>query len=161
MQNLNPNRAAALAALLMSTAPALAPATAETTAAEVVEEVIVEEVVASDGEVVDVVIEEPVEVVEVIEDGFASDVERVSYAIGVDIGRSFSSQDLEIDMAVMQEALSAAYAGDDLRQTEEQSMLALRTLQETMMARQEVEAAEAGAVNREAGEVFLAENGEP
>ena len=148
MQNLNPKRAAALAALLMSAGPVLAPALAE----EVVEEVMVEEVAAPDGEVTEVVVEE------IIDDGFANDMERVSYAIGVDIGRSFQSQDIEIDVATMQEALAAAYAGDELRQSEEQSMTALRTFQERMMERQGAEAAVAGEANREAGEVFLAEN---
>ena len=157
LQKLNPQCAAALAVLLMSTAPALAPA--ETVTEEVVEDVVVEDVMSPDGEVTEVVIEEPVEVVEVIEDGFASDEERVSYAIGVDIGRSFKSQDIDIDVATMKEALGAAYAGDELRQTEEQSMEALRVFQESMMLRQQAEAGLAGEANREAGEGFLAENG--
>lgn len=181
MQNVNPTCAAALAALLMSAGPVLAPAGAETAVVDTVEEVsdaaadavadAADSAAAAVTETADAAVDAASDAVEAVmpgdatadaaasDDGFASDRERVSYAIGVDIGRSFKSQEIDIEIDLLQEALGAAYAGDDLRQTDEQSMTALRTFQQSMMERQQAQASEAGAANREAGVAFLAENG--
>ncbi len=93
------------------------------------------------------------------DDGFASDRERASYAIGVDIGRSFKSQSIDIDVDVLGRALRAAYTGQALRQTQQQSEAALRKFQETLAQHQEEQAAQDGVANREVGAAFLAENG--
>lgn|GEM_PF-298200 len=184
MQNINPTCAAALTALLMSAGPALAPADAEPAVAEAVEEVAdgaaeavadaADRAAAAATETAAAAVDAASDAVDAVmpeagaaddagdaaatDDGFASDTERVSYAIGVDIGRSFKSQEIEIDMDLLQEALGAAYAGDELRQTDEQSMAALRTFQQSMMERQQAQASSAGQENREAGAAFLAEN---
>ncbi|MEM9881819.1 MAG: FKBP-type peptidyl-prolyl cis-trans isomerase [Planctomycetota bacterium] len=96
------------------------------------------------------------------DDGFANDVDRVSYAIGRDIGTNFSSQNIEVNVDVMVEALRASYAGEETRMTDEQAMSAIQTFQqqmqmkqmEAMMKQQE----EALAKNTEEAELFLAAN---
>ncbi len=151
MQNVNPHCAAALAALLLSAGPALAQNGAADVAEPAVE--VVEGVVDAAAELLGTSAPE-------VNDGFASDVERYSYAIGVDIGRSFKTRDVEIDVDAMREALGASYAGEALRQTEEQSLAAMRNFQEVMGGRQAGQAAELSAANRKAAAAFLTQNGE-
>ncbi len=97
-----------------------------------------------------------------VDDGFANDVERLSYAIGMDIGNSFKSQDIEIDPGVIAEALATSYGDGEARMTDEQAMAAIQKFQsdmqmkqmEAMMKQQE----EAVAANTAAAEAFFAEN---
>jgi len=150
MQHAKPTCAAALAALLMSAGPAFAPAAAEAgdhaaAAAEGHDHGAHHGHdhghADSHGEAAS-------------GDGFASDVQRVSYALGVNIAQSFKQpgQEIELDMAVLSEALQAAYTGGELRMSDEESL-------RKMGERQKAQAAEAGAENRAAGTAFLAENG--
>ena len=157
MQHAKPTCAAALAALLMSVGPALAPAAAEAgdhaaAAAEGHDHGAHHGHdhghADSHGEAAS-------------GDGFANDVQRVSYALGVNIAQSFKQpgQEIELDMAVLSEALQAAYTGGELRMSDEESLAALQGLQRKMGERRKAQAAEAGAENRAAGTAFLAENG--
>lgn len=157
MQHAKPTCAAALAALLISAGPALAPAAAEAGdhAAAAAEGHDHEAHHGHDhghadshGEAAS-------------GDGFANDVQRVSYALGVNIGQSFNrpGQEIEVDAAVLAEALQAAYTGGELRLSTEESVAVLQGLQKKMVERQKAKAAEAGAENRAAGAAFLAENG--
>ncbi|MEM1108925.1 MAG: FKBP-type peptidyl-prolyl cis-trans isomerase [Planctomycetota bacterium] len=99
---------------------------------------------------------------EPVDDGFASDAERVSYAIGMDIGNNFSSQGIEIDPAVMAEALVASYTQGELRMTEEQAIAAIQKFQQQMQQKQMeamlAQQQEAVAANAAAAEAFFAEN---
>lgn len=153
MQNVNPHCAAALAALLLSAGPVAAQTDVTEQAAQAVEEVV--DVAA---ELLDASEPEGVSA-EAVGDGFASDVERYSYGIGVDIGRSFKTQGIEISVETMREALGAAYAGDALRQTEEQSLAAMRSFQEMMGSRQAAQTDEQIGARRAEATAFLAKNG--
>ena len=157
MQHAKPTCAAALAALLMSVGPALAPAAAEAgdhaaAAAEGHDHGAHHGHdhghADSHGEAAS-------------GDGFANDVQRVSYALGVNIAQSFKQpgQEIELDMAVLSEALQASYAGGELRLSADESLVVLQGLSRKMVERQKAQAAEAGAENRAAGAAFLAENG--
>ncbi|MEO1235701.1 MAG: FKBP-type peptidyl-prolyl cis-trans isomerase [Planctomycetota bacterium] len=95
-------------------------------------------------------------------DGFASDLERISYAIGLDIGGSFRTQDIEIDPELMAEALAAAYRAEEVRMTDEQAVAAIQSFQIAMQQKQfeaQMKAQEeAVAANTAASETFFAEN---
>lgn len=96
------------------------------------------------------------------EDGFTNDADRLSYAIGMDIGNSFQSQGIEINPEVMAEALAASYSQGELKLSQEQAMAAIQKFQqemqmkqmEAMMKQQEAASAE----NTAAAEKFFAEN---
>jgi FKBP-type peptidyl-prolyl cis-trans isomerase len=96
------------------------------------------------------------------DDGFDNAVDRLSYAIGMDIGSSFSTQDIQINPDVLAEGLGSAYAGEELRLSEEQAMAAIQQFQQEMQAKQMQEMMkaqeEAVAENTEAAETFFAEN---
>ena len=91
-------------------------------------------------------------------DGFENDTERFSYAVGMDVGGSFRTQDIEVVPELMAEALAAAYADEELRLTEEQALSAIQRFQARMMEKQEAEAGAAAEENKAAGATFLEEN---
>lgn len=104
-------------------------------------------------------------------DGFASDVERVSYAIGLNIAESLKGAGFEIDSDVLTEAITTSFAGDELRMSEEQVMATLQQLEQQMQARQMEEmqqmmaeqqaaAAEQAEDNVAAAATFFDENGQ-
>jgi FKBP-type peptidyl-prolyl cis-trans isomerase FklB len=87
------------------------------------------------------------------------DVADQSYALGVDVARSFLGQDLELDVKAFQKAFAATMAEKTLKMDDDTVQAALMALQTATMARQEAKRAEQAAANAAAGEAFLATNG--
>ncbi|MFN8361220.1 MAG: FKBP-type peptidyl-prolyl cis-trans isomerase [Candidatus Kapaibacterium sp.] len=84
--------------------------------------------------------------------------DKVSYSIGVQIGKNLKDQKVEIDPKILSEALKAAFTGAKLSLTDEQIAATMQQFQTEMMAKQEAEAKNAGSEARKKGEAFLAEN---
>jgi FKBP-type peptidyl-prolyl cis-trans isomerase len=86
--------------------------------------------------------------------------DRISYTIGMDIGRSLAEQDMDLNLDLLVEALQATYRGEDTRLTEEEALAErdafMQRRQQEMQAQQSQEAER----NLEAGQAFLAENRE-
>ncbi|MEO0515196.1 MAG: FKBP-type peptidyl-prolyl cis-trans isomerase [Planctomycetota bacterium] len=99
---------------------------------------------------------------ESVDDGFASDVDRLSYAIGMDIGNSFNAQGIEINPDVMAEALATSYSQGEVRMNQDQAMAVIQKFQQDMQQKQMEammkEQEEAVATNTAAAEAFFAEN---
>ncbi|MEM1028339.1 MAG: FKBP-type peptidyl-prolyl cis-trans isomerase [Planctomycetota bacterium] len=97
-----------------------------------------------------------------VDDGFANDVDRVSYAIGMDIGGNMQANDLEINPAVLGEAIATAYTQGETRMTPEQAMAVIQRWQQQMQMKQMEammkEQEEAAAANTAASEAFFADN---
>lgn len=86
--------------------------------------------------------------------------ERLSYTIGMDIGRSLSEQDMDIDLDLLVEALRATYAGEETLMTREEALAEREEFMEQRQQEMQAEQQEAAARNQEEGEAFLAENRE-
>lgn len=85
---------------------------------------------------------------------------RLSYTIGMDIGRSLSTQDMELDIDVVMEALRASYLGEETLMTQEEvDAERERFIQQRQQEMQQERNAE-GDRNLEEGEAFLAANAE-
>jgi FKBP-type peptidyl-prolyl cis-trans isomerase FklB len=102
---------------------------------------------------------------------FAAEVElktekdRISYAIGVDIGRNITNRQVEVNTDALAAGLKATISGGKQLLTQEQleeAMTALKTTMQAKMAEQmksqQAEKKEAGEKNKKEGEKFLAEN---
>lgn len=89
-----------------------------------------------------------------------SDQEKLSYSIGVTLGKSLSQDIKKLDVDAFSQAVKDVYGGDDLRMSQEEMAQALTTYQEKMMAEQQAAAKKAAEANREKSEEFLAENAE-
>ena len=88
----------------------------------------------------------------------ASEKDRVSYAIGLDIAKSLKPIAGEVDVDVLARALRDAMAGHP-RMTDAESAEVMQAFSMKMQARQQEEAKALGQRNAAAGKAFLAENG--
>jgi FKBP-type peptidyl-prolyl cis-trans isomerase FklB len=85
--------------------------------------------------------------------------DKASYAIGMDIGRSFKKQQLELNMDAVTQGVRDAYSGKkELLLTDEQTKEVMETFKREFMAKRETVMKEAGVKNKEEGEKFLAAN---
>ncbi len=84
--------------------------------------------------------------------------DKVSYGIGVQIGKNMKDQKIDIDMKILAEALKAAFTGAKLSMTDEEISQTMQQFQTEMMAKQEAEAKSQSSEARKKGEAFLAEN---
>jgi FKBP-type peptidyl-prolyl cis-trans isomerase FklB len=87
-----------------------------------------------------------------------TDKDKVSYAIGVNIGKSMRKDTVDVDPAIFSRGMKDALAGGKLLLTDDEMKATLTKLQTELHARQEVAMQKAGEVNKKAGEDFLAQN---
>jgi FKBP-type peptidyl-prolyl cis-trans isomerase FklB len=83
--------------------------------------------------------------------------QKVSYAIGMDIGANFKRQDIDIDPKALASGLADAIAGKP-QFTETEAKQVLNEFRTQMMAKMEARDKEQGDKNVKAGEEFLAAN---
>lgn len=86
--------------------------------------------------------------------------ERLSYTIGMDIGRSLAEQDMDIDLDLLIDALRATYEGEETLMTQEEALAEREAFMEQRQQEMQAEQQEAAARNLEEGQAFLAENRE-
>lgn len=87
-----------------------------------------------------------------------SQSDKLSYTIGMDIGKSLAGQDAELDLDLIVQGLRDVYEGNETLMTEEE---ALNVRDEFIKQRQqamEQERAQAAEDNKAEGEAFLEEN---
>lgn len=84
--------------------------------------------------------------------------DKISYSIGVQIGKNLSAGKYDIDPKVLYDALNDAYTNGKLLMTEEEIGQTMQQCQADMAAKQEAEAKKAGEAARKKGAEFLAEN---
>jgi FKBP-type peptidyl-prolyl cis-trans isomerase len=87
-----------------------------------------------------------------------SDLEKTSYSIGVDIGKSFKMQGATIDADLLAQGIKDALAGGALAMSDSSMEACVMEFQQALASRQSERAAMASSENRKAGEAFLAEN---
>jgi FKBP-type peptidyl-prolyl cis-trans isomerase len=83
---------------------------------------------------------------------------RLSYTIGMDIGRSLAGQQMEMDIDVVIAALRASYAGEDTLMTDEEVAEERQRFIEQRPAQRDSQRSEAARMNLEEGQAFLAAN---
>ena len=89
-----------------------------------------------------------------------TDMEKVSYSIGVDVGQSFERQKLELIPEFTSRGLEDGMKGGELLLTEEEMAETLKKFSEEKMAQQSSDMAAAGKDNIKEGEEFLTANKE-
>ena len=92
-------------------------------------------------------------------------MQKVSYCIGLDMGGNFKQMELSVDIDLLTKGLKAGLADAEPMFTKEQIQEVMTQFQKEMMAKQQVmmakqkeKMAEQGKVNKVEGEKFLAEN---
>jgi FKBP-type peptidyl-prolyl cis-trans isomerase FklB len=87
-----------------------------------------------------------------------TDKDKVSYAIGVNIGKSMRKDAVDIDPTIFSRGMKDALGGGKLLLTDDEMKIALTKLQGELRAKQEEAMQKAGEINKKAGDDFLAQN---
>ncbi len=88
-----------------------------------------------------------------------SEMEKVSYSFGVDLGKRIG-ENMELDVAAFSAGVSDGIEGGELQLSEEDMMATLQGYQQKKMAEMQAEAEQEATENQQASEAFLAANAE-
>lgn len=84
--------------------------------------------------------------------------EKASYAIGMNIGKTFKKDAVDVDPAIFLRGVKDALSGSKALLTDEEIKSTLTILQTQLQKQQEETMRQAAEVNKKAGDAFLAEN---
>jgi FKBP-type peptidyl-prolyl cis-trans isomerase len=84
--------------------------------------------------------------------------DKVSYAIGMNIGTNLHRQSVDVDPKVLQQGLQDALAGGKTLLSEEEARATLTEFQNEMRKKQQEKMQQAGETNKKEGDAFLASN---
>lgn len=87
-----------------------------------------------------------------------SEQDKLSYAIGADIGNNFKNQNIEINSASLTQGLNDAINGKELVLSQAEVEKTLQTFQTQLLNKRQAQMMHAAEQNQQAGEKFLAEN---
>lgn len=87
-----------------------------------------------------------------------SDLDKLSYSIGVDLGKNFKRQGIEVKPDVMAQGMQDALGGKTLLLTDQQMQDVVTNFQKQMVAKRTAEMASVAAENKKAGDTFLSQN---
>ncbi len=85
--------------------------------------------------------------------------DKISYSIGLNIGRDFKENGMDIDADVLARGIRDVFAGGELLMTDQEIQETLMAFQQEAVAKQQEKMTAVAAENLKAGEAFLAENG--
>jgi FKBP-type peptidyl-prolyl cis-trans isomerase FklB len=84
--------------------------------------------------------------------------DKVSYAIGMNIGTNLHRQSVDVDPKVLQQGLQDALSGGKTLLSEDEARATLAQLQNDMRQKQQEKMQQAGEANKKEGDAFLAAN---
>lgn len=87
-----------------------------------------------------------------------SDLDKLSYSVGIDLGKNLKKQGIEINPTVMAQGIHDAMSGGNMLMTEQQMKDSLSKFQKDLMAKHAAETDKLAAANKEKGEAFLTKN---
>jgi FKBP-type peptidyl-prolyl cis-trans isomerase len=84
--------------------------------------------------------------------------DKMSYSMGVDIGRTLKSQDLDVDPEILAKGLKDALTERKLLMNDQEMTDTLTTFKEEFLAKKREETKKMGEQNKKEGEAFLSAN---
>ena len=84
--------------------------------------------------------------------------QKLSYALGSDMGKRLKASGVEIDPAILARGLSDSYAGSKSQMTDDEIRSTIAAAQKDLQQKQTAKMQELGDKNKKEGEAFLAEN---
>jgi FKBP-type peptidyl-prolyl cis-trans isomerase FklB len=87
-----------------------------------------------------------------------TDIQKLSYSIGVDLGNNIKKQGIDIDVTSMGQGIEDAMTNKPLKMTEEQMKDSLVKFQKDLMKKRSQQFEKQSDDNKSKGEVFLKEN---
>jgi FKBP-type peptidyl-prolyl cis-trans isomerase len=89
---------------------------------------------------------------------FKTQKDKVSYAIGMNIGTTLHRQSVDVDPKVLEQGLEAALAGDKTLLSDDEARATLTEFQAEMRKKMQEKMQAAGEANKKEGDAFLAAN---
>jgi FKBP-type peptidyl-prolyl cis-trans isomerase len=89
---------------------------------------------------------------------FKTQKEKLSYAIGMEMGKGVKTQGIDVDPAMLVQGLNDAISGGKPKMSEEELKQVITALQQDIRQKQTAVQQAAGAENKTKGDAFLAEN---
>jgi FKBP-type peptidyl-prolyl cis-trans isomerase FklB len=87
-----------------------------------------------------------------------SEMEKVSYVIGHQIGGDLSKQGLDINLEILTDSIKTSFQGKDPKMSEEEMQEVMMAFQQKMQAQVQEQMGKVGEQNTEAGKAFLEAN---
>lgn len=87
-----------------------------------------------------------------------TDLEKLSYSIGADLGKNFKKQGIDVSPAAMAKGLQDGMSGGQLMLTEQQMKEVLNRFQQDLMTKRNAEFTKKSEENKAKGEAFLSDN---
>ena len=87
-----------------------------------------------------------------------TDQDKVSYSMGVDIGRNMKSKGVDVNPDVLSLGLKDGLSGGALKMTDEEMKTTMQTFIQGMQAKMQAKQAVAGDENKKKGDAFLEDN---
>jgi FKBP-type peptidyl-prolyl cis-trans isomerase FklB len=88
----------------------------------------------------------------------ANDKDKLSYSIGVDLGKSFKTQSIDVNLDALNKGMQDGIAGTKFLLTEQQMKDVLNQFQKDLMTKRTAEFNKKADENKAKGEAFLNEN---
>lgn len=89
---------------------------------------------------------------------FKTEKDKLSYTIGVDIGKNLKAQSMDINVDALSQGMHDAVDGKSLKMTQEEMQTTLQNFQSKMIEQQKKSMQEQSAKNAQEGEAFLTKN---
>lgn len=87
-----------------------------------------------------------------------TDMDKLSYSIGADLGKNFKKQGIEINPAAMAKGMQDGMSGTQLMLTDDQMKEVLNRFQKDLMTKRNAEFTKKADENKAKGEAFLTQN---
>lgn len=87
-----------------------------------------------------------------------TEMQQVSYSIGVDLGRNMKKQGFDMDVTALSKGIQDGFSGQTPALSDEKMKEVLMKFQKAFVAKKNAEMAQVGQVNLEKGQKFLADN---
>jgi FKBP-type peptidyl-prolyl cis-trans isomerase len=91
---------------------------------------------------------------------FETMTQKVSYSIGLNMGRSLEQQDVEVDLEVLLAGIKDGMSGATAKMTDQEIQETMQAFQQEMMQKAQVQREEMATKNQAEGQEFLAQNKE-
>jgi FKBP-type peptidyl-prolyl cis-trans isomerase FklB len=88
----------------------------------------------------------------------STDKDKLSYAIGVNVGRSLQKDSVDVDPSILVQGLKDALSGGKTLMTDDEAKTVIVALQTSLQKKQEAVMQAAGDVNKKQGDAFLTAN---
>jgi FKBP-type peptidyl-prolyl cis-trans isomerase FklB len=88
----------------------------------------------------------------------STDLDKLSYSVGIDLGKNLKKQDIVINPSVMAKGIEDGMRGGQFLMTDQQMKDSLTQFQKDLMTKRAAQLEQKSAINKQKGDAFLSQN---